>query len=89
VAIGARAAGASWTRVKANAPWAARTEHTSVIDAAGGIYVLGGNSYPSSLRYNDVWRSADGGAPPHLVCARAHARACAAGASGTRWIVIA
>ena len=37
------------------APWAARRYHTSVVDAAGAIYVIGG-------LYNDVWASTDGGA---------------------------
>ncbi len=50
----------------ANAPWAARQMHTSVIDAAGRIYVLGGCVDDGcSTYYNDVWRSADQGAAPH------------------------
>jgi hypothetical protein len=49
----------------ANATWAARAEHTSVIDAAGGIYVLGGALNDDRTYYNDVWRSADQGAAPH------------------------
>ncbi len=47
--------------VIANAPWGARDRHTSVIDAAGAIYVIGGHSGYSNY-YNDVWVSTDGGA---------------------------
>ncbi len=56
------AAGATWTRVTASAPWAARYSHATVIDAiAGAIFVVGG--YGSSFTYyNDAWSSADGGA---------------------------
>jgi hypothetical protein len=43
------------------APWAGRDKHTSVIDAAGTIYVIGGNGFND---YNDVWASTDGGARP-------------------------
>ncbi len=61
VVISMRAAGALWTLVTANAPWAGRIYHTSVIDAASSIFVLGGQ-VGSSTDYNDVWRSADQGA---------------------------
>ncbi len=45
----------------ANAPWAGRSGHTSVIDAAGAIFVIGGyGGYPTY--FNDVWKSTDGGA---------------------------
>ncbi len=53
------AAGSSWTLVIANAPWAARRGHTSVINATGAIYVIGG--FGSDTYYNDVWVSTDGG----------------------------
>ncbi len=43
------------------APWAGREAHTSVVDAAGTIYVIGGE-YGTNL--NDVWVSTDGGARP-------------------------
>ncbi len=36
--------------------------HTSVIDAAGAIYVIGGISGEGSAFYKDVWASTDGGA---------------------------
>ena len=49
----------------ANAPWAARYGHTSVIDAAGAIYVIGG--FDGSTRFRDVWASTDGGARPDSV----------------------
>ncbi len=55
----------------AAAPWAARQGHSSVIDAAGNIYLLGGYAIGSSTLYNDVWRSADGGA---TCCAAQRAR---------------
>jgi hypothetical protein len=45
------------------APWAARYEHTSVVDAAGAIYVIGGRSYNGAF-LQDVWASTDGGARP-------------------------
>ena len=66
------AAGASWTSTTDNAPWAARYSHTSVIDAAGDIYVLGGYG---TTYYSDVWMSADKGEMPH-----AAARPCEDGA---------
>jgi hypothetical protein len=53
------AAGVSWTIRTASAPWAARNGHTSVIDAAGAIYVLGG--YGANGFLKDVWKSTDGG----------------------------
>ncbi len=53
-------AGATWTRATASAPWAARYLHTTVIDAAGAICVIGGGS--SSAYLNDAWVSTDGGA---------------------------
>jgi hypothetical protein len=46
------------------APWAARSGHTSVVDAAGAIYVIGGEG--NSL-FNDVWASTDGGSRPDSV----------------------
>ncbi len=57
------AAGVTWTSRTTSAPWAARLWHTSVIDAAGAIYVIGG--YDGGLQ--DVWASTDGGAPPDSV----------------------
>jgi hypothetical protein len=45
------------------APWAARAGHTTVIDAAGTIYVIGGSSYNGTdTHHHDVWASTDGGA---------------------------
>ncbi len=54
----ASAAGVTWTSRTSNAPWAGRAAHTSVIDAAGAIYVIGGlgDGY-----FQDVWVSTDGG----------------------------
>jgi hypothetical protein len=59
------AAGVTWTCRTTSAGWAARESHTSVIDAAGAIYVIGGYSYPTYLQ--DVWASTDGGARPDSV----------------------
>ncbi len=59
-------AGVTWTSVTTSAPWAARWYHTSVVDAAGAIYVLGGLSLKvkggTASYLQDVWASADGGA---------------------------
>jgi hypothetical protein len=42
--------------------------HTSVIDAAGAIYVIGGtNNNGGTTFLNDVWASTDGGAWPDSV----------------------
>jgi hypothetical protein len=54
------AAGASWTNRTISAQWAARYGHTTVIDAAGAIYVIGGRD--GTTRCKDVWGSTDGGA---------------------------
>jgi hypothetical protein len=61
----ALAAGAMWRCRTASAPWAARNGHTTVIDAAGAIYVLGGETIGGNF-HNDVWVSTDGGAWPDL-----------------------
>ncbi len=58
------AAGVSWRLMIASAPWAGRFGHTSVIDAAGAIYVIGGSG---DTDYKDVWVSTDGGARQDLV----------------------
>ncbi len=79
VVVGTCAAGASWAVVTASAPWAARWGHTSVVDATGNIYVLGGGYADATgayTYYNDVWQSADQGEAPHR-CADACVRACA------------
>jgi hypothetical protein len=56
----ALAAGVTWTSRTTSAPWAARFGHTSVVDAAGAIYVVGGMS--ASTFFNDVWISTNAGA---------------------------
>jgi hypothetical protein len=56
----ALAAGVSWTSRTTSAPWAGREFHTSVVDAAGAIYFIGG--YGSSTESREVWASTDGGA---------------------------
>jgi hypothetical protein len=60
------AAGVSWTSRTANAEWAARLAHTSVVDAAGAIYVIGGDNGGAPY-LNDVYASTDGGARPDSV----------------------
>jgi hypothetical protein len=73
----ALAAGATWTLVIASAPWAARGGHTSVVDAAGAIYVIGGGGF-TDTRYDDVWISTDGGPD----------RARAGYSGGTGWVLL-
>jgi hypothetical protein len=49
-----------------DAQWGARYEHTSVIDAAGNIYVLGGYNDDNVKKFfNDVWLSGDKGETLH------------------------
>jgi hypothetical protein len=55
-----RAAGVTWSVVTSNAPWAARSMHTTVIDAAGTMYLIGGEGNTGNL--DDVWSSANRGA---------------------------
>ncbi len=59
------AAGVTWTSRTLKAGWAGRYGHTSVIDAAGAIYVIGGRD--GSTYFNDVWVSTDGGARAGVV----------------------
>ncbi len=58
----ASAAGVTWTSRTAKAGWGYRFSHTSVIDAAGAIYVIGGGG--DETLYKDVWVTTDGGARP-------------------------
>ena len=60
----ALAAGATFTNRTTSAPWHSRWSHTSVINATGAIYVIGGRdgSDRDDTFYNDVWVSTDGGA---------------------------
>jgi hypothetical protein len=55
-----RAAGVTWSLVTSNVPWAARFGHTTVIDAAGTMYLIGG--FDDATNLNDVWQSPDKGA---------------------------
>jgi hypothetical protein len=59
------AAGVTWTNRTLKAQWAARWGHTTVIDATGAIYVIGG--FGTSTDFQDVWVSTDGGARPDSV----------------------
>ena len=61
------AAGVSWTIRTAKAEWTARAWHTSVVDAAGAIYVIGGDNDAYTTYFNDVYASTDGGARPDSV----------------------
>ncbi len=61
----ASAAGVTWTSRTLKAEWAVREAHTSVVDAAGAIYVIGGVGRTGHLQ--DVWASTDGGALPDSV----------------------
>ncbi len=60
------AAGRTFSNRTLKAGWAARLGHTSVIDAAGGIFVIGGVGDGKTF-YQDVWVSTDGGARPDSV----------------------
>jgi hypothetical protein len=64
--VRALAAGVNWTSRTAKAGWAGRNGHTSVVDAAGAIYVIGGTRSGDTY-YADVWASTDGGARPDSV----------------------
>ncbi len=56
----ALAAGVTWTSRTLKAEWAGRYSHTSVVDAAGAIYVIGGVG--GGTNFHDVWASTDRGA---------------------------
>jgi hypothetical protein len=56
------AAGFNWTSRTTSAPWGPRAAHTTVIDAAGAVYVLGGYfDYQNIYYLSEVWASTDGG----------------------------
>ncbi len=82
------AAGDRWTSRTTSAPWAVRRRHTSVIDAAGAIYVIGGFDGGTTY-YKDVWLSTDGGADRTREggTRRVHAgtRGVLCGTGGTPW----
>ena len=61
VDLRASPAGAMWRCRTASAQWAGRGGHTSVVDAAGAIYVIGGFGVTGTY-YRDMWESTDGGA---------------------------
>ncbi len=67
------------------APWAGRQGHTTVIDAAGAIYVIGG--YDGTTDYNDVWVSTDGGARPDSVNGGWSAGRSGGYSGGTWWVL--
>ncbi len=45
----------------ASTPWAERESHTTVIDAAGNFYLLGGDG-DNDILFGDVWESIGRGA---------------------------
>ncbi len=51
----------TWASRTLGAPWLGRAGHTSVIDAASAIYVIGGYATGDKL-VNDVQVGTDGGA---------------------------
>ncbi len=53
----------TWTSRTLKASWRGRYSHTSVIDAAGAIYILGGVCVGGEIS-KDVWMSTNGGADP-------------------------
>jgi|GEM_PF-529725 len=53
--------GTTWTRQAEHAGWAARYGHTSVVLSGDSILLMGGRS-DINTRFNDTWRSDDGGA---------------------------
>ncbi len=55
------AAGRTWTSRTTSAEWAARAWHTTVVDSAGAIYVIGGDQ-GGTILFQDVCVSTDGGA---------------------------
>ena len=60
------ASGVSWTGRTTSAQWGVRFGHTTVIDAAGAVYVIGGYGYYNGnyTHLSDVWASSDRGADP-------------------------
>jgi hypothetical protein len=54
--------GLTWSSASMNAPWAARSGHGLVyFPSQQALFLFGGQSTPSSVALNDVWRSVDGG----------------------------
>lgn len=53
--------GVDWTVLTSSAPWSARSAHTSVVDAYGNMFVMGGSNNGTNMFYNDVWVSLDSG----------------------------
>ncbi len=84
------AAGRTFSNRTLKAEWAARRDHTSVVDASGAIYVIGGHG---DTTYNDVWVSTDGGARPDSVGGRSggtggttgYSRVLLGGTAGVLW----
>jgi hypothetical protein len=67
----ALAAGVNWASRTTDGQWARRRSHTTVVDAAGAIYVIGGtdggslsNGITTWTYLRDVWKSTDVGARP-------------------------
>ncbi len=85
------AAGRTFSNRTLKAEWAARHSHTSVVDASGAIYVIGG--FDGGILYNDVWASIDGGVRPDSVGGRSggtggttgYSRVLHGGTAGVLW----
>jgi hypothetical protein len=81
--VGSRvlAAGITWTDRETSAPLKGRIGYTTVIDAAGAIYIIGGGTWDGSIYYQDAWASTDGGARTGL------ARGCRGDLVGTSGVL--
>ena len=55
------AAGASFRLVTNQPPWEGRYGHTTVIDAAGNMYLMGGLGDGFGNYFNDVWKGTNSG----------------------------
>ena len=62
--------GVTWDCVNEHARWARRCYHSSVVDGAGAMYVIGGTAGTAEEDedFADVWRSADEGKSWAAVC---------------------
>ena len=54
--------GSRWRRIADGAPWGRRSRHETVVLSNGDIVLVGGYGVTTDELYDDVWRSADGGA---------------------------
>jgi hypothetical protein len=73
--------GSSWTMIASSAPWHSRQGH-SIAVSKDHIYMMGG--FGGAQRFNDCWKTADGGTEVYTagIATRAAAAAAAAAAGG-------